>query len=987
MNADAEGLPRAASRQLQGGGAVGDLIRAYDWSEAGLGPIDAWPAELFTTVQTILSSRVPMVILWGGDGRLIYNEGYAEVCGPRHPAALGGKVLDIWPEARDFNQNVLDRGLAGEALHYAAQPLELWRLGRAEQVWMDLDYTPVRDEAGRPVGILAMVFDITQRVVAEQQLATSARLFGFLDQLGQAISAHNTADDILRVTTRMVGEHLGVSNCAYADMDADQDGFTIQGDWHDAASPSIVGHYSLADFGTLAVRELGAGRPLIVNDNLAELAPHEAKTFQDIGIAATICMPLVKAGRLVALMAIHHKVPHLWTNYELSVIRAVTERSWAHVERVGAEVALRRQEEQLRLATDAAEVGLWDVDVVNDTLYWPRRLKRMFGIVTDRPVSMADFYAGLHPDDLDATTKAYAAAADPAVRELYDVEYRTVGLDDGVVRWVAAKGRGVFDGDRCLRVIGTAIDVTARKADEQALQELNETLERRIVEGIAERRLLVDLVENTDAIIIVMDHGYRILAINRAGIQAFEDAYGARPKVGDNMLALIGDRPDDVAEVKAAWDRALAGEEYTDVRAFGSAEHQRRWFELTFRNYYDAEGDLAGAYQFVYDVTARVAEQRRLAEAEEQLRQSQKVEQLGQLTGGVAHDFNNLLTPIIGSLDMLGRRGLGTDREQRLIAGALQSAERARTLVQRLLAFARRQPLQPTAVDTASLVTGMGELVASTTGPQVRVVTDIAQGLPMAHGDPNQLEMAILNLSVNARDAMPDGGDLKISVAPATAGEKRPAGLAEGHYVKITVADTGAGMDAATIERAIEPFFSTKGVGKGTGLGLSMVHGLVQQLGGALEITSTVGSGTCVTLWLPASTASAPAVDLGETSPGLYVNRLGTVLLVDDEEVVRASTAHMLEEIGFQVIETGSAEHALAVVRERDDLALLVTDHLMPGMNGAQLVRAARLARPRLPALIISGYAEAEGVPLDMPRLTKPFRARELSDAIATLRI
>jgi len=985
MKADAEGPHSKGSRQLLGGGYAGDLIRAHDWSLAGLGAVETWPAELFATVQTILSSRVPMVVVWGPEGRLIYNDGYAQVCGPRHPAALGGKLLDVWPEARDFNQNVLDRGLAGEALHYAAQPLELWRLGRAEQVWMDLEYTPIRDETGRPVGILAMVFDITQRIQAERQLATSARLFGFLDQLGQAISIHNTADEILRVTTRMVGEHLGVSNCAYADMDEDEDGFTIQGDWHDAGSLSIVGRYSLADFGVLAVQELGAGRPLIINDNLKELAPHEAKTFQEIGIAATICMPLIKAGRLVALMAIHDKVPHVWTEYELSIIRAVTERSWAHVERVGAEATLRRREEQLRLATDAAEVGLWDVDLVNDSLYWPPRLKRMFGIVTDRPVSMSDFYAGLHPDDLEATTKAYAAAADPSVRELYDVEYRTIGLDDGVVRWVAAKGRGVFDRDRCLRVIGTAIDITARKADEQALQELNETLERRIVEGIAERRLLVDLVENTDAIIIVMDQGYRILAINRAGMRAFEEAYGVRPGVGDNMLALISDRPKDVAEVKAAWDRAFAGEEYSDLREFGSIGRQRRWFEMTFRNYVDAAGDLAGAYQFVYDVTDRVAEQRRLAEAEEQLRQSQKVEQLGQLTGGVAHDFNNLLTPIIGSLDMLSRRGLATDRERRLVDGALQSAERAKTLVQRLLAFARRQPLQPTAVDTAGLVTGMADLVSSTTGPQVRVITDIAPGLPMAHGDPNQLEMAILNLSVNARDAMPEGGELRISVAEAGKGEPRPHGLGAGRYVKIMVGDTGTGMDAETMERAIEPFFSTKGVGKGTGLGLSMVHGLAQQLGGALDISSSPGSGTRVALWLPVSKATAPAVTDVSPTTNLPLERLGPVLLVDDEDVVRASTAHMLEDLGFQVVEVASAERALDLLRERNDFVLLVTDHLMPGMTGAELVRAARVPRPDMPALIISGYAEVEAIPADMPRLTKPFRAQELAGAVASV--
>ncbi|PZQ63249.1 MAG: hybrid sensor histidine kinase/response regulator [Phenylobacterium zucineum] len=979
-----EAEPDAEPRRLVGGGSTGDLIRAHDWVAAGLGAIASWPAELFTSVQTVLSSRVPMVVLWGEDGRLIYNDGYAEVCGPRHPQALGGRLLEIWPEARDFNQEVLTRGMAGEALHFPAQELELWRHGRPEQVWMDLEYTPIRGPSGRPTGVLAMVFDITQRVLAERRLAESAELFRFLDQLGQAASSHDTARRVLSVTTRMVGEHLGVSNCAYADMDDDGDGFTIRGDWHAAGSPSIVGHYSLADFGALAVEALNAGQPLVINDNRKELAPHEAQTFQDIGVAATICMPLVKAGRLRALMAIHDRVPRVWSDRELTFIRAVTERSWAHVERVGVEAALRHQEEQLRLATDAAEIGLWDVDVVNDTLYWPPRLKAMFGISPDRPVTLDDFYAGLHPDDLEATSQAYAAAADPDVRGLYDVEYRTVGREDGVIRWVAAKGRGVFEDDRCLRVIGTAIDITHRKARDQALQDLNETLERRIAEGLAERRLLLDLVESMDAIIIVLGRDYEVLAINRAGVTAFEQVYGARLKVGDSMLALLGDRPRDIAEIRAWWDRALSGEEFTDIGAFGSLSRERRWFEMTFRNYRDDAGQLVGAYQFVYDVSDRIREQERLAEAEEQLRQSQKIEQLGRLTGGVAHDFNNLLTPIIGSLDLLSRNQVGTPREKRLIDGALQSAERARILVQRLLAFARRQPLQPTAVDVATLVAGMADLIGSSTGPQVQVITEIGADLPLAHGDQNQLEMALLNLSVNARDAMPAGGRLTIT-ADLTGDEHPPQGLPSVPHVRISVADTGTGMDEATLARAIEPFFSTKGIGKGTGLGLSMVHGLAQQLGGALRISSVPAAGTTVELWLPVSVRNLSAPAGVEAVPARLDPLRGTVLLVDDEEVVRASTAHMLEDLGFKVVEVGSAEAALAILRERSDIALLVTDHLMAGMDGAQLVRIVRRERPGLPSLIVSGYAEAEGIDPDLPRLTKPFRALELLEALAGL--
>jgi PAS domain S-box-containing protein len=968
-----------------GGGDAGDLIRAADWSQSGLGPIESWPTTLRSAVQVMLSSNVPMTIVWGEEGILIYNDGYAEVCGPRHPQAMGGKLLEIWPEAREFNANVIAEGMAGRSLSFQELQFELWRTGVPETVWMDLEYTPLFDDSGKPAGMLAMVFDITRRVLAERHLGRSEDLYRFLDELSQAVAGLRKAEEVLTVTTRMVAARLDLSNCAYADMDEDQDGFTIRDNWHAPGSPSIVGHYSLADFGALAVQELRAGRPLVINDNLAEIAPHEAKTFQDIGIAATICMPLIKDGRLVALMAIHDKVPRRWSDDELALIREVTNRSWAHVERVGAEANLRASEEQLRLAIDAAEIGLWDVDEVSGTLFWPPRVKAMFGISPEVPVSMADYYAGLHPDDFKATAAAYAAAADPAVRAVYDVEYRTVGKEDGIVRWVAAKGRGVFEDGRCVRVLGTAIDITKRKRTEEALRELNETLEQRIVEGLAERKLLADILENTTAIIFAADREFRWLALNKAAAAAFKAVYGVEPTIGASMLDVLDHLPEHRAQVEAVWGRALRhGEDFRLVEEFGDPDRERRTYEMVFNQLIDSAGNHIGAYQIVHDVTDRVAEQRRLAEAEEQLRQAQKVEALGQLTGGVAHDFNNLLTPIVGSLDLLARKQLGNDRERQLIAGALQSAERARTLVQRLLAFARRQPLQPTAIDIRALMTGMADLVASTTGPQVQVVVEAPQDLPLAHADYNQVEMALLNLSVNARDAMPEGGTLRIS-ARLRSLEKREGDLREGAYVVVSVADTGVGMDAATMARAVEPFFSTKGIGKGTGLGLSMVHGLAQQLGGGIRIFSQPRLGTNVELWLPIAADDAQASPSENVAGFVRPLLRGRALVVDDEDVVRATTVHMLEELGYEVLEASSADQALPLLRSGNDLALLVTDHLMPGMDGTQLVREARAIRPGLRTLIVSGYAEVDGIAADLPRLTKPFRAEELGAAIAAI--
>jgi PAS domain S-box-containing protein len=370
-----------------------------------------------------------------------------------------------------------------------------------------------------------------------------------------------------------------------------------------------------------------------------------------------------------------------------------------------------------------------------------------------------------------------------------------------------------------------------------------------------------------------------------------------------------------------------------------------------------------------------------LERAHEQLRQSQKMEAVGQLTGGIAHDFNNLLTPILGGLDILHRRGIGDGRANRLIDGALQSAERAKTLVQRLLAFARQQPLQTSAVDLAHVVQAMTELVGSTLGPRIRLVTDIEPELPKALADPNQLEMALLNLAVNGRDAMADGGTLTVSAKASMADAKDK--LSPGAYVVLSVSDTGSGMDSETLARAVEPFFSTKEIGKGTGLGLSMIHGLAAQLGGALELSSVVGVGTTVDIWLPvAGEGAGVAADIVEISED---KGAGLVLLVDDEDFVRASTAEMLMDLGYDVIEATSARAAMQHLRD-PRLELVVTDHLMPGMTGAEFARTVKTQRPELPVLIISGYAEVEDLAPDLPRLIKPFRQSELSASLAALR-
>lgn len=526
-----------------------------------------------------------------------------------------------------------------------------------------------------------------------------------------------------------------------------------------------------------------------------------------------------------------------------------------------------------------------------------------------------------------------------------------------------------------------------RQADQlnDRLQVVNEALEQRVYERTLERNMLATIVETTDTMVMACDLDYTIIAVNQASADELERVYNIRAKTGDNLLGLLHGQPEHQLQVRKAWDRALAGEESTFVEKFGSNAHGHSYYEIKFRTLRNEVGERIGAYQFVTDVTERLRKETELAEAQEALRQSQKMEALGNLTGGVAHDFNNLLAPIVGGLDMLQRRGVGDERDKQLIAGAAQSAERAKTLVQRLLAFARRQPLQPAPVDIAKLVAGMADLIQSTLGPQIEFALEVPDNLPAAKADANQIEMALLNLSVNARDAMPDGGTLRITASEAEVESKYAGDLHPGRYIRLSVADTGIGMDEATLAHAIEPFFSTKGIGKGTGLGLSMVHGLASQLGGLLTIQSRPGMGTNVELWLPVTgdnvktTATVAQAETANSSAG-------TALLVDDEKLVRTSTAEMLRELGYQVADASSAEEALALIGTGFRPDLLVTDHLMPGMTGTDLALRIRSEQPEVQVLIVSGYTDKDGIPSDLPHLTKPFRSDELQSCLASFR-
>ena len=369
-----------------------------------------------------------------------------------------------------------------------------------------------------------------------------------------------------------------------------------------------------------------------------------------------------------------------------------------------------------------------------------------------------------------------------------------------------------------------------------------------------------------------------------------------------------------------------------------------------------------------------------------QIHQMQKLESLGKLTGGVAHDFNNLLTVVIANLELLRKRVPADRRIERLIEGAVAGAERGVMLTSRMLAFARRQELKPEAVDLAKLVDGMADLMRHSLGPSIEVETVFGNDLLPIQVDRSQLELAILNLALNARDAMPLGGRLAIHGRGETLRGNNPHELAPGNYVLIEVADAGTGMDETTLKRATEPFFTTKGTGKGTGLGLSMVHGFVVQSGGAIDIRSAIGSGTTVQLWLPATESAA--LDPADTAPRHKGKgkRAYRMLVVDDDPLVSSGTAGMLEDLGHSVLEAASGNAALELLKSEPPFDLVITDHAMPGMSGTELARQIRLGWPTLPVLLVTGYAELpNGENPGLPRLAKPYRQEELGACVVEL--
>ncbi|MGO4112459.1 hybrid sensor histidine kinase/response regulator [Rhizobium ruizarguesonis] len=514
-------------------------------------------------------------------------------------------------------------------------------------------------------------------------------------------------------------------------------------------------------------------------------------------------------------------------------------------------------------------------------------------------------------------------------------------------------------------------DLTERRAAEKAIRQSEEQF-RRLVQGVSDYAIyMLDPDGNVSSWNFGAERikGYRPQEIIGRHFSTFYTPEDREAGVPQTALRL--------ARAEGRFER-----EGWRVRKDGS----RFWASVVIDVIRDDEGDVLGFAKITRDITEKMETQRALEQAREELFQSQKMEAIGQLTGGIAHDFNNLLMAVLGSLEILKKRMPRDLSLTSLVDNAMQGAQRGAALTQRMLAFSRRQELHMEPIDVSGLVRGMMDMLSRSLGPLTVIETSFPVRLPTILTDPNQLEMAILNLVVNARDAMPSGGRIVLRASE----ESLPSGkgpLSPGRYVRIAVIDEGEGMDAKTLEQAITPFFTTKGVGKGTGLGLSMVQGLASQSGGRLVMKSSLGEGTTAELWFPVATVEQGTEAAADRpQPEENASRRLRIVAVDDDGLVLMNTTLMLEDLGHTVFEAMAGPEALDILRKQQ-VDLVICDHAMPRMTGAQLAEAIRSEWPDMPIILATGYAEIpEGAGIvDLPRLGKPFSQAQLAEAISRI--
>jgi len=933
----------AAPRSFaSGAGPLGKLIDEFDWSTTRLGPIAGWPPVLRNTVELILRSPVPMVTMWGEEGIMIYNEGYARIAAERHPQQLGVPVRTSWPDEAEFNDNVMRVCLAGGTLSYQDAEVMLNRHGPAEKVWLNLDYSPIVAEDGRIAGVLALVIETTDKVRAQRYLAGEHERLRAMFAQAPGFMAMLTGPE----------HRYELVNGAYL-------GLVERADIIGRRVGEVLPEAEAQGFVALLDRVYASGRPYTGEATEIWLTGAGGASRQHY--LDFVFQPVRgEDGRVIGIFVQGNDV----------------------TERVRAEQELRKSEARFRTFAQAMPNQVWSADARGQLDWFNEKIHEYSGCRHQDLVG--DGWGRMvHPGDLHAVRTRWTEAV--ATGMVFEAEVR-LRRHDGIYRWHLNRAvplraeSGMVEG-----WIGTNTDIEEQKTTAQRYAALNDDLQGQVALRTAERDRMWRLSKD---ILLVCGFDGRVEAVSPAFGALL--GWSETDFLGKNFLDFV--HPED-RNATVAQMAALARGTY--VYKFENRYRRKdgTWCLLSWT----AAADARYVHAIGRDITAEREQQDAIRRTELALQQSQKMETIGKLTGGVAHDFNNLLQIISGNLQLLQMSGVAREARHlpnagdpaRWIENARSAVDKGAKLASYLLAFGRRQPLEPKVIKIGRLIANMEDMLRRSLGEEIEIEMVISGGLWNTAVDVAQVENALLNLAINARDAMEGRGRMTIEATNAVLDDlycRSHGDVIPGQYVMLAVSDTGCGMPPEVAARAFEPFYSTKEEGKGTGLGLSMVYGFVKQSGGHVKIYSEIGRGTTVKLYMPRSTALEEPI--GPVEPQQAVGGTETILVAEDDEAVRATVVEMLGGLGYRVLKAPDAASALAVIDSGVPIDVLFTDVVMPGtLRSPDLARMARERLPNLAVLFTSGYTEnaiVHGGRLDpgVELLGKPYTRERLARRI-----
>ncbi len=816
---------------------------------------------------------------------------------------------------------------------------------------------------GEPTHLATITRDL--RAVKQRE-----RRDAFLVRLDDATRALTDPRAITQTAARMLGEHLQVNRCAYAEVAADEDTVHVTSDYFQGVG-SLVGRYAFTQFGPEFVRLMRAGQPWVLRDAATDDRTAAVRTmYHELDVRASICVPLLKAGRLVAALAVHQAGPREWRQDEVELVRVVANRGWESIERARVARELQESEHHLRIAMDTARLGSWQLRLDTRELQSSPNCHANFGLAADQEFTYQDLLRMIHPEDLGPMQ----AAVERAVREGvdYGAEYR-ITRADGRAGWIVASGRVLHLPDGTPhRMVGVTLDVTERKLAEQALRESEERFRQ-----LANSMPQIVWTSRPD--------GY----LDYYNERWYEFTGFDRSLGGDQSWAPLL-HPDDRQLCYDLWYSSVgSGKPYQiEYRFWDRREKRWRWFMGRALPVRDEAGQIVKWFGTCTDID----EQKR---AQQAVLQTQKLESIGLLAGGVAHDFNNLLVGIMGGASF----ALGTippaHPAYAMLQGVVDASERAAHLTRQMLAYAGKGRFVIEPVDLSDMVSRTSQLVSASIPKSVELKLQVEAHLPTVQTDPGQMQQVVMNLIINAAESI--GENRHGLVVVRTRAEHIEAGslrqdaagnaIAPGLYTVLEVQDTGAGIDTATLTKIFDPFFTTKFTGRG--LGLAAVLGIVRSHQGAIEVDTVVGRGSTFRVLLPAERAGA-----GFESPRRAVESFGggneTVLVIDDEALVRNLSKAALEKAGYHVIVAAAGVPGLEGMRDHPEIALVLLDMSMPEMSGRQVLEGLQTINPETPVVICSGYSEDEVYRqfsgLDMAGvLQKPFTASALVAQVRTV--